>query len=259
LVKFYNKKNGAQLFRFELRVMEVLDKWENHFNFHENNGGRSGPFSGNFSTRQEAVFNVVNQLLLGVKAKHIVKAVLEKDLKAEDWETVKDLDYTPKVLKGVFEGGAFDMIVSGEKKDDWREDSRYWDSRLEGRKYDFFKCYHGNVFDDDLAWVLVGFLGAEKVEVEGGEFVAGPYSNGYKKIIVGDFVWRIRLGSVVEKVCVFLFVLSHCLFVQAAPGGKKKKKSDAAALLAQVCALPLHVYIFSLTSQHPLFTPTSWK
>ena len=148
---------------------------------------------------------------------------------------------SPEVLKGVFEGGAFDMIGSGEKKDDWREDSTYWDSRLEGREYDFFKCYHGNVFDDDLAWVLVEFLGAEKVEVEGGEFVAGPYSNGYTKIIVGDFVWRIRLGSVVEKVCVFLFVLSHCLFVQAepkAPGGKKKKKRDAAALLAQVCTLP---------------------
>lgn len=114
-----------------------------------------------------------------------------------------------QVLKGVFEGRALEMIVSGEKTDDWREDSPYWDSRLQGREYDLIKCYHGNVFDDSLAWVLVEVLGAEKVEVHGGEFVAGPYSNGYKKIFTGDFVWRIRLGDVVEKVCVILLVRCH--------------------------------------------------
>jgi hypothetical protein len=67
-----------------------------------------------------------------------------------------------QVLKGVFDGRA---IVSGEKTDDWREESPYWDSRLQGREYDLAFDYHGNVFDDSLAWVLVEYLGAEKVEV----------------------------------------------------------------------------------------------
>ena len=92
------------------------------------------------------------------------------------------------------------MIGCGEKKDEWRQDSKYWDIRLEGRQYDFVKCYHGNIFDDDMAWVLVQFLTAENVVVHGGRFVAGPYSNGYQKTFVGNSVWRIRLGGVVRQV-----------------------------------------------------------
>ena len=57
------------------------------------------------------------------------------------------------------------------------------------------------MFDDDLAWVLVMFLGAEKVLVDKGRLAVGPYSNGYQKTFVGNVVWRIRLGEVVRQVC----------------------------------------------------------
>jgi hypothetical protein len=94
LVKFDYKKKGPR-FSFELRVMEVKGRWKTMCDYMEADGGMSGPFSGKFATRQEAVVAVVEELLSRVKAKDVVKKVLEANLKPEDWAAINHLDFTP--------------------------------------------------------------------------------------------------------------------------------------------------------------------
>ena len=108
-----------------------------------------------------------------------------------------------KVLLICVEGGAFEVMVAevgevGEKRDEYRDRKKYWDSRLEGKTYKHVMVFGAvSVFSEDAAWVLFEWKG-HFVERSGGcGRVVGPYSNNYSKKFSGD-VWRIRLGRVVR-------------------------------------------------------------
>lgn len=106
-----------------------------------------------------------------------------------------------RVLRVCVEMGAFEVMVGdiGEKSEKYTEFRRvcvYWNSRLEGREYDFVLVFGGvPYFSEKAPWFLAEHIG-HGIEKHRKGYLAGPYSNGYSKRFSGD-VWRIEIGRMV--------------------------------------------------------------
>jgi hypothetical protein len=57
------------------------------------------------------------------------------------------------ILHLTMKGQWFDMIASGEKKEEYRIIKPYWNTRLEGRQYDTVKFRQGYNSDSPTMWV----------------------------------------------------------------------------------------------------------
>lgn len=54
----------------------------------------------------------------------------------------------------------FDMILSGEKREEYRDIKPYWDKRINGRTYEAIRFRNG--YGDDKPTMMVEFKGVEK-------------------------------------------------------------------------------------------------
>lgn len=77
----------------------------------------------------------------------------------------------------------FDMIASGEKKEEYREIKPFWSKRLENRNYDNIIFQLG--YSKDAPRMIVGFGGVEK------KIPKAEWSGGYSKPC-----YAIKLGNI---------------------------------------------------------------
>jgi len=83
----------------------------------------------------------------------------------------------------ILKGNWFDMIASGEKKEEYREIKPFWTKRLIGKRYDDIIFQHG--YSKSARRIKVGFNGVcEKIPV-------AEWSNNSK-----DISYAISLGEV---------------------------------------------------------------
>ena len=90
-----------------------------------------------------------------------------------------------KILHLTLKKHWFDMIASGEKKEEYREIKPYWDKRLQGREYGavMFKNGYGNVPS-----VLV-----ELVSIDKGYGLHEWGAPAFEKVYI------LRLGEIINK------------------------------------------------------------
>lgn len=62
-----------------------------------------------------------------------------------------------RILKLTLKRRWFDMIASGEKREEYRQPSQWILSRLEGKDYDLVEFRNG--YGPDVPWLLVEFKG----------------------------------------------------------------------------------------------------
>lgn len=67
-----------------------------------------------------------------------------------------------KVLHLTLKRKWFDLIASGEKKEEYREIKRYWDKRLVGVHYDIIKFRNGYRKDSPFMYVKYNGLGINR-------------------------------------------------------------------------------------------------
>jgi len=93
-----------------------------------------------------------------------------------------------KVLKLTIKRKWLNMLLSGEKLEDYREFNKYYESRLEGKWYDFVEFYIGGYFSETIPCARFKFLG---------------YKIGIGNVLWGapakDLVYIIKVGELVEK------------------------------------------------------------
>ncbi len=80
----------------------------------------------------------------------------------------------PKILHLTLHREWFDLIRSGEKTEEYRDETSYWDSRLEGKDYDLIRFVNG--YGKNRPFMVVEFKGS---------FCVGG-------------TWTIRLGKILE-------------------------------------------------------------
>jgi hypothetical protein len=56
----------------------------------------------------------------------------------------------------------FDLILSGEKKEEYREIKPYWEKRLIGKKYD--RIIFRNGYGDNVPWFAIELKGSPKAQ-----------------------------------------------------------------------------------------------
>jgi len=64
-----------------------------------------------------------------------------------------------KVLRLTLKKKWYDMIASGEKKEEYREPKPYWQTRLENKDFDVIQFRNG--YAKDAPTMVVGFLGMD--------------------------------------------------------------------------------------------------
>ena len=104
-----------------------------------------------------------------------------------------------KILKLTLSKKPFEVMVTGEKTDEFRKFSKWIESRMfekngHWKRYDFVHFTWG--YGKDRPYFIAKYFGATKVtnEVECDKFI---YSNGLKvQVCIGDFI--IHLGDIIE-------------------------------------------------------------
>jgi hypothetical protein len=112
------------------------------------------------------------------------------------------------VLCYVVAGAAYDVMVTGEKTEEYRQASQWNQRRLfvrpdskEQREYTFVRFYHGygGMKHDNRRMFVAEYLGFDEVE-----YVDKVYSNGlhvkFRASAQQKFLYRIKIGRVVHIV-----------------------------------------------------------
>ena len=97
-----------------------------------------------------------------------------------------------KILHLSLKKEPFEVMVTGEKKHEFRKNSRWINSRLYGKSYDVVKFVNG--YGSDKPYFIAEYLGYDRVKYIHQHY----YSNGLVVTCFnGDFV--INLGKIIEK------------------------------------------------------------
>jgi len=103
-------------------------------------------------------------------------------------------DLPGTVLRLTLAGKPFQMMLTGEKPDEYRQDSAWIRSRLEGKNYDWVAFYHGPYTGGNLPWFACPFKGYTVAPNYGHV----SFSNGLEVDIVPG-MHIIHLGPVVAS------------------------------------------------------------
>ena len=110
-------------------------------------------------------------------------------------------DGEPRVLKLTLNLKPFEVMVTGEKREEFREDTQFIRSRLvdsktgERKRYDYVEFKNGYGNSPSMPQFMTKFEG---YEVRSGAFAEGPYSNGLTVDCAGPLTFVLSLGEVVS-------------------------------------------------------------
>lgn len=80
------------------------------------------------------------------------------------------------------------MILSGEKREEYREVKEYWTTRLLNKGYTHVKFYNGGHFKDTIPWMLIHLQGIRKW-----------YGNPHWGAIKHKEYYILDLGTIIDK------------------------------------------------------------